>query len=75
VVSGFLTDIGAGKEVGISVTVTNPPYSLITGTFTIAAYRNNTSVIYTWQNNINGIQITPGAIKGVTLLPLVTGEI
>jgi hypothetical protein len=54
VVSGFETDIGAGKEVGISVTITNPPSSVITNKFTIAAFRNNTSVIYTWRNDVNG---------------------
>ncbi len=59
-VVGFDNDIGTGSEVGISVSLTNPKYSAITGKFSIAAFRNQTSVIYTWRRDINSVQITPG---------------
>lgn len=69
-VVGFEQEIGAGMEVGISVSLTNPKYSLMTGAFSIAAFRERTSVIYTWKNDINTIQITPGDIKDISLVPL-----
>jgi hypothetical protein len=54
-VQGFDNDIGSGSEVGISVSLTNPRYSVITGKFSIAAFRNRTSVIYTWRQDINSV--------------------
>ncbi|CAD8173591.1 unnamed protein product [Paramecium pentaurelia] len=69
-VSGFSNDIIAGSEVGIQISLTNPSYSQVTSTFTIAAYRQGTSIIYTWKTGINGIQILPGLIKDITLLPM-----
>ncbi|CAD8123188.1 unnamed protein product [Paramecium sonneborni] len=69
-VSGFSNDITSGSEVGIQISLTNPSYSQVTSTFIIAAYRYGTSIIYTWKTGINGIQILPGLIKDISLLPL-----
>jgi hypothetical protein len=69
----LLQDIATGTEIGLSVTVTNPPMSIVTGTFKVAIFRLGTNVIYDWRTNINGIQIIPGKITGVSMKPVTSG--
>jgi hypothetical protein len=59
-ITGLADKISAGSQIGIGVSLTNPPYSIITGMFSIAAFKFKTSVMYSQVTGISGVQITPG---------------
>ncbi len=67
IVRGLSADIPQSQDVGISVSLTNPPFSGITKEFSVAIYRNGTNAIYDRKKGIAGISITPGQLTNVFL--------
>lgn len=63
-------DIPTSQDVGISVSMTNPPFSGVTDTFTIAIFRNGTNAIYDRRTLNSGVPITAGQLSNVVLTSL-----
>lgn len=69
-VRGLSADIPAAMDVGISVSMTNPPFSGVTNVFSIAIFRNGTNAIYDRKTSISGLPITAGTLSNVALTKL-----
>jgi len=66
-VRGLSAAIPAGQDVGITVSMTNPPFSGTTAEFTLAIFRNGTNAIYDRRTGIPGIPITAGTLSNVAM--------
>ena len=66
---GLSADIPKAQDVGISVSMTNPPFSGVTQPFTIAIFRNGTNAIYDRRAlpSSSGIPITAGQLSNIAL--------
>ncbi|KAL4464499.1 hypothetical protein ABPG73_018399, partial [Tetrahymena malaccensis] len=66
-VSGFNGPVQAGADIGISMTLSNPPFSQTTGNFTIALFRAKTTYIYAWRNDVSGVYIAPSPLVSTSI--------
>ncbi|KAL4492987.1 hypothetical protein ABPG72_020766 [Tetrahymena utriculariae] len=66
-VSGFNSAVQAGGDIGIQMTLSNPPYSQTTGNFTIALFRAKTTYIYAWRNDVSGVYIAPSPLISTSI--------
>ena len=58
----------------MTVSIRNPKVSGITGTFTIAIYRDKTQVIYNMKSDIPGVDIEPGLMDQIQFNPQNVGQ-
>lgn len=68
-VTNIAQEIYPNTEVGIRVSVTNPPYAGSPGTFTVETGRNSTNTVFERKQSIASVTIEPGQITGVRLEP------
>ncbi|OMJ89673.1 hypothetical protein SteCoe_8125 [Stentor coeruleus] len=66
---GISEEIPAFKHVGVRITVKNPPYAIVTGTFAIETGKNGTLTVYDEKFDIEGVTISPGLITQISLVP------
>ena len=66
---GISQDIPAYVNAGIRISVKNPSYSVLTGTFAIETGKNSTFTVYDDIFGISGIPILPGDISKISLTP------
>ncbi|EAS04491.2 histone deacetylase family protein (macronuclear) [Tetrahymena thermophila SB210] len=66
-VSGFNSPVSANADIGIQMTLQNPPYSQTTGYFIIALFRAKTTYIYSWRNDVSGVYIAPSPLISTTI--------
>ena len=66
--TGISQDLSSGVEYGVYITVINPNFSGITGTFELETGRNNTFTVIDRQTNIQGVYISAGIISDISLL-------
>jgi len=64
-VYGIAQEVFPNTEIGVRVSVTNPPYAGSPGTFTVETGRNSTNTVYERKANIASVVIEPGQITGV----------
>lgn len=69
-INRFTNSIPSQTDIKISIAVTNPPKSLITGSFYIQTGRYQTNTIYEKSPSIPGLTISPGSITSVSLYPI-----
>jgi hypothetical protein len=66
---GFEQDIEENSNIGIIISLQNPPKAMITSTFGILAFKKNTSFCFFKKRGIKGVAIAPGQIEQIKLIP------
>ena len=67
--TGVTTALPAGSDVTIRISVTNPPQAGTAGPFTVETGVLGTNTVLERTVSIPGVQIAPGQITGVSLIP------
>jgi hypothetical protein len=67
---GLTADIPANSDVGVSVSIGNPPVAGTTAQFSMAIVKKGTNVYLAWVKGIKGVTIGPGEMSKVLLQKL-----
>ena len=67
--TGITEALPAGNDATIRISVTNPPQAGLAGPFTIETGVSGTNTVIERARNIIGVQIAPGQITGISLVP------
>ena len=64
---GLTAEIKANSDVGVGVSIGNPPVAGTTGEFSMAVVKEGTKVFIAWRKGVKGVTIGPGEINKVSL--------